>query len=362
MRKRRAGWASGWALAGELAVGYGLWKAWQRLRAESMRGKVVFISGGSRGLGLALARELTRQGARLVLCARDEQELERARLDVEHLGGDVMVGRGNVADKGQMEALVAQAIERFGRIDVLINNAGIIQVGPFDTMTVVDFGQSLNVNFWGPLNAIWAVLPHMRAVGGGQIVNITSIGGKVSVPHLLPYGAAKAAFVSLSEGLQAELAHEGIAVTTVVPGLMRTGSPVNAFFKGEAEKEYGWFSVGDSLLATSTSAEHAARRIVMATRMRKGEVVLSWQAKLLRLAHGMFPNLVIAALARVNRMLPAGGPASPTDEALRPRRGRDLKRPATAQRLTKNMAGDAARLNQMAVDGHYGTNGLRPIT
>lgn len=322
------------------------------MRADNLKGKVVLITGGSRGLGLALAREFAAQGCHLALCARDDLELTRARVDLEKLGAQVMTERCNVADRNQVESFVGKVIGRFERIDLVVNNAGVIQVGPFESMTVIDFGQAMNINFWGPLNVIWAVLPHLREQGSGHIVNVTSIGGKIAVPHLMPYDCAKAAFISLSEGLQAELAKDGIAVTTVVPGLMRTGSPVNAVFKGDAEREFGWFSLGDSSLVTSTSAEHAARRIVRAARQRKGEVVITWQAKLARLLHGVFPNTVIRMLERVNRLMPASGP----DDSIRGSRGRELNRPPMSERMTRNVDEAEARLNQLGGDG----TGLEP--
>jgi short-subunit dehydrogenase len=108
-------------------------------------------------------------------------------------------------------------IQRVGLIDVLVNNAGLIRVGPFAAMTLDDFQQTMDVMFWGPLHTTLAVLPSMRERKQGSIVNIVSIGGKVGVPHLLPYSCAKFALVALSEGLRAELAPDGIRVTTIVP-------------------------------------------------------------------------------------------------------------------------------------------------
>ena len=160
--------------------------------------------------------------------------------------------------------------ERFGRMDVLVNNAGIISVGPAQAMTRQDFAEAMDVDFWGTLNPILAVLPQMRERRGGRIVNITSIGGKVSVPHLLPYSCAKFAATALSEGLRAELARDGIVVTTIVPGLLRTGSYDQALFKGDHAGEYDWFSVSDNLPGQSISAERAAREIVRATRRGEG--------------------------------------------------------------------------------------------
>jgi NAD(P)-dependent dehydrogenase (short-subunit alcohol dehydrogenase family) len=280
------------------------WKALQRAREERIAGQVVLITGGSRGLGLLLAREFARKGCDIVICARDPEELRAARTDLEERGASVLAISCDVTDRDQVEAMVARATEHFGGIDILVNNAGIIQVGPIDTMTIRDFERAMDVIFWGSAYATFAVLPAMKARGSGRIVNITSIGGKVAVPHLLPYDCAKFAMVALSEGLRAELARESIRVTTVVPGLMRTGSPVNALFKGKQELEYNWFSLSSATPATTMSAERAARRIVAATRRGEAEVTLTWQANLLRAFHGLAPGVTADLLGLVNRALP----------------------------------------------------------
>jgi short-subunit dehydrogenase len=172
-------------------------------------------------------------------------------------------------------------------------------------MNVVDFQHAMAVNFWGTLYASLAAAEVMRAQGdGGRIVNITSIGGKVAVPHLLPYDSAKFAALGFSEGLRAELAPHGISVTTVVPGLMRTGSYTNALFKGQPEQEFGWFSYAANTRFTAMDARRAARKVVRAAKLRSAEVVLGWQAKLLSTAKELFPNAVAYALTLVNRMMP----------------------------------------------------------
>src|SRR5215216_1169689 len=227
-----------------------------------LKDKTVLITGGSRGLGLVMAREFAREGSRLVLCARDEQELDQARRDLEKLGTEVMVVPCDVTNRQDVNAMVAAVNDRFGAVDVLVNNAGVIQVGPLEVMTEEDFELAMQAHFWGPLNMILAVLPSMRQRKTGRIVNITSIGGKVAVPHLVPYSASKFALVGLSKGLRAELMKDGISVTTVCPGLMRTGSPRNAEFKGQHRFEYAWFVLGDSLPLISMSAERAAAQVI----------------------------------------------------------------------------------------------------
>ncbi|HEY0546229.1 MAG TPA: SDR family oxidoreductase [Pyrinomonadaceae bacterium] len=279
----------------------------RRWREYDFKGKTVLITGGSRGLGLVMAREFAREGARVAICARDAEELERARADLKSRGASVLAVPCDVTKREQVSELVKIVSERFGGVDVLVNNAGVIEVGPFEVMTLEDYEEAMRVHFWAPLYTMLAVLPQMRGRRGGRIVNISSIGGKISVPHLLPYSASKFALVGLSEGLRAELQKDGVVVTTVCPGLMRTGSPRNATFKGQHRAEYAWFSISDSLPMLSMSAERAASQIVDACRRGDAELVLTVQAQLAVRFHGLFPGLTADILGLVNRLLPAPG-------------------------------------------------------
>jgi short-subunit dehydrogenase len=203
--------------------------------------------------------------------------------------------------------MITAVNSRFGGVDVLVNNAGVIQVGPIEVMTHEDFELVMQAHFWGPLNTIMAVLPSMRQRGSGRIVNISSIGGKVSVPHLVPYSASKFALVGLSKGLRAELMKDGIKVTTVCPGLMRTGSPRNADFKGKHQFEYAWFSISDALPLLTVSAENAARQVVRACKRGDAELVISIPAKIAVLFDALFPEAMSQMLAVANRVLPEAG-------------------------------------------------------
>jgi NAD(P)-dependent dehydrogenase (short-subunit alcohol dehydrogenase family) len=312
MRRRRQRQDSRRALLTTMGLGLGLAgrEALQRLREADLRGQVALITGGSRGLGFLLARELAREGCRLVICARDEQELEQARKDLEQRGAEVLAVPCDVADRAQVDHLIAEATGRFGRVDILVNNAGIIQVGPIETMTIQDFEDAMGVMFWGVVYPTLAVLPQMQERRSGRIVNITSIGGKVSVPHLIPYNCAKFAAVGFSEGLRAKLAQDGISVTTIVPGLMRTGSFLNAFFKGRQEAEFTWFALGSSLPLISMDAERAARQIVSAAKRGESERILTLPAHLVARFNGLFPGTTADLLGLVNRIvLPRAGGA-----------------------------------------------------
>lgn len=282
----------------------------RKSRSVSFHGMSVVITGGSRGLGLVLARQLAAEGARLTLMARDTEELERAAADPALRDARVITVAGDVGDKAAAERAIARAVATYGRIDVLINNAGIIQSGPLDHMNLEDFAQALAVHFWGPLHLTLAALPHMRRQGGGRIVNISSIGGEIAVPHLLPYSASKFALVGLSDGLRAELARDNILVTTVVPGLMRTGSPMNALFKGRHSQEMAWFTLFDALPFTSIDARRAAHQIIEACRVGAPYLRISIQAQLLVMLRNLAPGLHTALLKLSSRLLPP-----PTDRS-----------------------------------------------
>jgi NAD(P)-dependent dehydrogenase (short-subunit alcohol dehydrogenase family) len=315
----------------------------RRARQYDLRGKVALVTGASRGLGLVLARELAREGACLVICARDPEELERARGELAAAGAEVLAVPCDVTSRAQVDNLAAAAVQRFGRVDVLVNNAGMIQVGPMEVMTLEDYEAAMKIHFWAPLFTTLALLPQMKERGEGRIVNISSIGGKIAVPHLLPYCASKFALVGFSEGLRAELAKDGISVTTVCPGLMRTGSPVNAFFKGRHREEYAWFTIGDSLPGTSISADKAARQIVSACKRGEAEIVLSLPAQLAVMFHGVFPGPVADLLGAVNQLLPAPGGIG-SERA----RGHDSESPVTRSFLTLLTRRAAQENNQAA--------------
>ena len=289
-------------------------------RGIDFGGRVVVITGGSRGLGLVMARKLAARGARLVLLARDERELDRARrlLEEEH-AADVLAIRCDVRRRADVRAAVAQILELRGTVDVLINNAGVIQVGPLEHMQHEDFENAMATHFWGPLQLMLELTPVMRRRGFGRIVNIGSIGGRVAIPHLAPYSASKFALTGLSDAVRAELAPAGICVTTVSPGLMRTGSPVNAYVKGQHEAEYAWFAIADALPGFSIAAERAADQILSACAHGDPELTITLQARGAIMLNDLAPELMARLMMMVSRLLPAsGGP-----EGDRSKRGRE---------------------------------------
>jgi short-subunit dehydrogenase len=306
-----------------------------RLRRTRKRydfaGRVAIITGGSRGLGLLIASQLRKEGGRVALLARNREELTRAK---EQLGdnSNVLTITCDVAER----ALVRQAIEivvhHFGRIDMLVNNAGVIQVGPFEHMAYTDYQHAMNVHFWGALHCTEAVLPYMQQRRGGRIVNIASIGGLVAVPHLAPYSASKFALVGYSDAVRAEVAKYGIQVTTVCPGLMRTGSATNALMKGRHEAEFAWFGTLSSLPLVSIDARRAAAKIIEASRRGAPHLTITPQARAMAILSRLMPNTFGRMMTLATRALPRPVGLS-GDESWSGRESRPLRLPRIATAL-----------------------------
>ncbi len=342
-RPNRRPSSSGGALLAAGALGaYFLLRGSGR-EAWRLAGRTVLITGGSRGLGLALAREAAAQGARVAICGRDPDALDRAQSGLERFGADVLAVECDVTDRAAVGAMIAAVTRRLGPVDMLINNAGVIEVGPAETMAVEDFEEAMATNFWGMLYPALEVIPGMVSRRSGRIVNITSIGGKLSVPHLLPYSASKFAAVGFSQGLRAELSGSGVEVVTVVPGLMRTGSPRNATFRGRHRAEYAWFSIADSLPGLSVSAEAAARRIIAGARRGDAEVLFPITTRLATVFSAVAPDLTASLLAAADRLLP-GAPAGETGR----QQGRESSSWASPSWLTRLNERAARKNNQFA--------------
>ncbi len=265
---------------------------------------LALVAGGSRGLGLLIARELLRRGHRVALCARDRSQVDAA---VEQLSpeGPVTGHVCDVGDRDQVQALVADLEAGVGPVEVLVSVAGVIQVGPAASMTLEHFDEAVGTMLMGPVQLAWAVLPGMRERRRGRIATITSIGGVVAPPHLLPYATAKFGAVGFSEGLTAELAGTGISVTTVVPGLMRTGGHEMARIVGDQSAEYAWFAPASSLPLLAMDAERAARRIVEGVLSGRTRVTLTPLAQVASRVHGLAPGTTTKVLRVATRLLPS---------------------------------------------------------
>ena len=302
----------------------------RRSRKLDLQNKVVFITGGSRGLGLVLAREFARHGSRIAVCARESSELDALRSEFKLLGSDFLAVTCDVRVQSDVESTVRVIQDELGPIDILVNNAGTIAAGPLENQNIQAFEDAMATNFWGAVYATLAVVRRMKHRREGRVVNITSIGGKVAVPHLLPYTASKFAFVGFSEGLRAELLKHDVFVTTVCPTLMRTGSPRNADFSGQSRKEYTWFMLSDSMPIASMSAVRAAKKIVRACVYGVSEIHLGIPAKLAAIVQGIAPGVTADLLGVVNRALP-----SPSDCNGERRKGYESETSLTGSFLTK---------------------------
>ncbi len=300
-----------WAAAGVASVALGRLLT-HKHRSIDLHQKVTLITGGSRGLGLEIARLMVKEGARVVICARDKQELKRAKKDLDELAAShgtdgVYTVACDVTDTVQVKSMLTRIKKNFGAIEVLINNAGIIQIAPVEEMERQEYEEAMNLHFWAPYQLMEAVLPEMKKKKEGRIVNIASLAGKVIVPHLAPYTASKHALVGLSESLHAEMQKYNVYITTVCPGLMRTGSIRQMVHKGQHKKEHALAEIFASQPLTSMNAKSAAESIVSACKHGETSLILPLQAKILTAANGIFPGLFADVMGLLNRLLPAPG-------------------------------------------------------
>lgn len=317
--------------------------------AVDFRGRTVLISGGSRGLGLNIARQFAKEGANLVLVARSEKELETAQKELEGEGAKVLTVVADVTQKADCERAVKAASERFGSLDALVNNAGTIQIGPLEHMNDDDFKNAIDLHIWAPLHLSRAALPYLKKGRVGRIANIASFGGLVAVPHMAPYAASKFGMVGLSDAIRHEVAKDGVRVTTVCPGIIRTGSHVAAKFKGRQGIEYKMFKLG-TVAPLAVEAPVAAKLIVDA--MRYGDPTLTFPGLIGAGAvlYRVFPNLAATVIGLVARFMP--GPTDESgDESIS---GRDLD--ADAGRIPFAAIADRAVPAHNELNGHAGAH------
>ena len=306
------------AAASALASAYLVTRRLTSRTNYSFRDRTVVITGGSRGLGLAMARCFADEGARVWLIARSADGLATAAEDIASRHGRVRTVIADIRKPDDVQRIVTMIVADGHPIDVLVNNAGIIEVGPVEHAQEEDFRDSLATHFWGPLDLIRAALPHMRRQGEGRILNISSIGGRIAVPHLAAYACGKFAFTGLSETLRAELKKQGILVTTVTPGLMRTGSYVNVKLRGRHAEELRWFTAMSATPLTSMKAIRAARQIVEACRQGRATLTTTWQARLATVVNALAPETFAALNAAADRTLLPQPTSSPRGDSLRP--------------------------------------------
>ena len=332
-------------LAGAAAVTWGV-KEWKRQRSFDLAGKVALVTGGSRGLGFALARELLHRGCRVAICARDSDALRRAAAKLKPQapnGSEVFAFPCDLTQPNAARELVAAVQHHWGPVQVLVHNAGIIQLGPWEEMSQADFQLAMDIHFWAALRLAQAVLPHMISRRQGRVVNIASIGGLVAVPHMLPYTCSKFALVGLSQGLAGEVRRHGVRVCCVCPFLTRTGSQEQVSVKGHHDREFAWFAASGVLPGLSQSADHVARVVARVCERGTAQTTLSLPGKVAAAAHGMAPSAIVALMAQADRLLPTDQGA----DAGEPRRGRDSYNRWTRRVIQPLIRQDGSRLNQV---------------
>lgn len=291
--------ALGLGAAGYLAV-----RRSRRARRLDLRGRVVVVTGGGRGLGFAVARAFAARGCKLAICGRDGDVIARAVEELGRYGVDVFGDTCDVSEPAQVEMFIEQVLTHYCAIDVLINNAGQCFVGPAVELRAAELDEAFRNIFWVHYHPTMQVLPHMRQRGTGRIVNISSIGGKLPLPHQAAYVAAKYATTGWTQALSTELAKENIYVSTVTPPPLRNGAPLHVHFGGRKEDEFRWFTRVLTSSWMATSARRTARVIVDAAEHGDFERSVSVACWFATRAHGLAPNLMGRALAWMERGLP----------------------------------------------------------
>ncbi|ADU35048.1 SDR family oxidoreductase [Variovorax paradoxus] len=186
---------------------------------DNIKGKVAIVTGASSGIGESMARHLAARGAKVVLAARRTDRLDKVVAEIREAGGEAVAIATDVSKRADLEKLAAATVETFGRIDVLVNNAGVMPLSPLEKLKVDEWDRTIDVNIKGVLYGIAAVLPRMQAQGSGHILNVASIAGiKVFTPIGTVYSATKHAVRAISEGLRVEVGNSGVRVTIVSPG------------------------------------------------------------------------------------------------------------------------------------------------
>ena len=260
--------------------------------------KVALITGASSGIGRATAEVFARQGYRLALAARSPEPLTEAAIALEKTyNGDVLLAPTDMTDAEQVLTLVEKTLERFEQVDVLVNNAGICATGPFGEMGLEQWRQVMDVNFWGYVYAIRAVLPHMLEKGRGQIVNVGSFGGKMPLPNMTAYCASKYAVAGLTESLRLEVELRGVEAIAVHPGVVKTDFLDRALFVGKeaGEARRQMEQAVESFM--SQRPQEVAEAIWDACRTGKKDVVVG-PMQAATAAYQLFPGLVGPLMGR----------------------------------------------------------------
>jgi short-subunit dehydrogenase len=239
------------------------------------RGHAVLITGASSGIGAALARELAHEGARLVLMARRRERLDALCAELAAAGGEAVVHVGDVTQRPDLDAAVALAVERYGRLDVAIANAGFGVVGPLEKLDVADYRRQFETNVFALIETSKASLSELRKTRG-RLVLIGSVAGYISTPNASPYAMSKFAVRAFAEALRPELAPQGISVTLISPGFVE--SEIR-----QVDNRGGWHPQAKDPLPSwlPMATDVAAKKIVSAVHRRRREAIITLHGKVL---------------------------------------------------------------------------------
>jgi NAD(P)-dependent dehydrogenase (short-subunit alcohol dehydrogenase family) len=254
---------------------------------RKLSGTTVVITGATSGIGRETAREFASAGAKIVVSGRRQDRLLELVAEIETKGGQALAVPTDVAYQAQVESLIEAAVKHFGRVDVLVNNAGVAIASRFEDLPLEDFRRLMDVNFWGAVYACRAAVPQMRKQRGGVILNVSSIFGKRGMPFETAYCASKFALAGFSEALRVELMSENIDVCTIFPGAVET-----EIFDAAAN------NTGLELpgYVPKFPAKQMAKLIVQTARFPQPEVVAAFDAQAINLAKTIAPALVDMAL------------------------------------------------------------------
>ncbi len=195
-----------------------------------LQDKVAIVTGGSEGIGKAAALSMAREGARVVIVARRSDVLDQAAQDIKTATeGVVLPISADVTDREAADRVVQSALDNYGRVDILVNNAGTSMAMPFENVTDDDWEGDFDLKVWGAVRFIRSVIPQMRKVGGGRIINVTNLGGRTPGPASMPTSISRAAGIAITKGLSKDLAKDNILVSTVCIGLVKSGQHERRF-------------------------------------------------------------------------------------------------------------------------------------
>lgn len=276
--------------------------AWRRLPRRHTQGRTVLITGGSRGLGLELAREFLAAGARVALCARNQAELERARQRLAPAGEPVSIHVADISDPQDVDRLVSEVAERWGRLDILVNNAALFMSGPMALMRVEDYERILKVNLIGTIIVTETCRPYLERRGG--VITIVSAAGLLPAPHLAPYAVSKAGVSMYAQLLEVELADRGLETMAVYPSYMPTGVSYHADYRGAVAAEQHTVQRLMQVPFLAVDQRRGAGIIVDAWRYGRRVVIYPAVVRLSVMLTGLVPEFVLRIARRANRYYP----------------------------------------------------------